>query len=512
MIASATRLVLCSVPVVLCGCTLAPSGPSRASARAAAAPEAVATASQANPPAPTAAVPTTTVLSNDIKGRFIAVICDADVTTTSMFDNQLRPAGAVRDELTILPLPIADSPDHTRPWQTRIGQAQVSNSVFGPPSSLAVTPDGRQAFVISAWGQRKGDMKLLSELPKETQLTVVDMQDPAHPRVLNTIELPGKPMSVDVNPAGDLVAVAIEAKGHEITLLDRAALRSEGEPHSWPLVGMEGGAADVGTIAWHPTGRYLAVTLPARGEVVFFEFTRKAGDGRPGIAPWGPPVKVGGWPLSGRFTPDGRSYVVACTDWDNGAGFTDAMRPGALKLIRLSSVPTDITRAGKPSVIPVEHTVGAVLPTGVSPESLVISPDGTTIAVGTWEGTVFPESDRRFTSKGGVATFAYTPGTGGLRPLATAATAGMPGGIAFDATGEHLIVSLFRGPDRRTGGVWRAARRRGDYSGPHRGAGQSGRGHGAAQHRGGEVSLQKPTRNSITIASRLICACRAWSG
>lgn len=380
----------------------------------------------------------------DIRGTFLAVLCDADTSASALVDNQLRRDPAARDLLTILPLPIAESADRSKPWKTRIGQLAVSNSVFGPPTSLALSPDGQYAFVCSSWAQAKQGETLLSQLTREQIVSVIDLRNPSKPTLLSTIDLPGKPNSLEVSPSGELVAIALNGAGHELCLLDRAAISGEAEPLTWSLASLEGFESDVGSISWHSTSRYLAVTLPARNEVAFFEFAKQREDGRPGLAAWGSPVKLPRYPLSGKFTKDGRAFVVACTDWNPAAGVNDAKRVGSLSSIRLSTVPTAVVRGERNSSIPVEHQLVSTVPTGVSPESLAISPDGRSIAVGTWEGAIYPDTDPRFSPRGGLSLYEYSPATTELSLVCSSRVEGLPGGVTFDADGRHIVVSLFR--------------------------------------------------------------------
>jgi hypothetical protein len=63
------------------------------------------------------------------------------------------------------------------------------------------------------------------------------------------------------------------------------------------------GGVTASNVHWHPSGRYLAVSLHTQNRVAFFERMEDAGV--PELCPWGAPVAVGGDPFVGRFTPDG---------------------------------------------------------------------------------------------------------------------------------------------------------------------------------------------------------------
>ncbi|MGQ0628114.1 MAG: hypothetical protein ACT4PL_08450 [Phycisphaerales bacterium] len=89
-----------------------------------------------------------------IEGRCVTVLCDADMTATSLFDGQLpgsRP-GSAKDTLTTVTLPISDAPDAAAGrWTTTVGQAPVSNAAVGCSAALAVSADGQRAFVVESF-------------------------------------------------------------------------------------------------------------------------------------------------------------------------------------------------------------------------------------------------------------------------------------------------------------------------------------------------------------------------
>ena len=82
----------------------------------------------------------------DFQGKALVAIADADMLASAYVEGQLGPVEG-RDALSVIPL-------GKEPGQLRAFDVEVSNSVAGPPSAVAVTPDARHAFVVETFGQR----------------------------------------------------------------------------------------------------------------------------------------------------------------------------------------------------------------------------------------------------------------------------------------------------------------------------------------------------------------------
>lgn len=116
----------------------------------------------------------------DFKGRYLVSVSDADMVASAYLDGHLGEVEG-KDALSVIRL---DKPVNELTAKT----VEASNSVTGPPSSVAVSPDGRYAIVIETRGQRSADCKLLSDLPAGKRITVVDLSDPDHPKRYRTVQ------------------------------------------------------------------------------------------------------------------------------------------------------------------------------------------------------------------------------------------------------------------------------------------------------------------------------------
>ncbi|MGE0301317.1 MAG: hypothetical protein AB7K52_03565 [Phycisphaerales bacterium] len=391
-------------------------------------------ASNSRPPTP-----------DSITGKYIAVMCDADMTWSAFSSGMLGArASGVEDSLTVVGLPLATAPDAQSPrWETTVAQVGVSNSAMGPPVSLSVTRDGSRAYVCETRGPASAGAQTLADLPIGSALTAVDLSNPAQPAVLAKVDVGEEPTGCDVSPDGSVVAVVTRKAGQELVLVPVTPDAALGQPGSWPLIGV--GPARPTCVQWRPgsTGRHLAVTVPDAGLVAFYEYTPDRGDGMPGLIQWGNPVQVGKYPASGRFTPDGRHFITTDLQWGPDVeGFMAGAPEGQLSVIRLADVDSAIASDQSVDQSRVVHEVVSRASVGVSPESMAISPDGRFVVTGNLRGSYLAEGAANATPGGSLSLLRLSGDE--LTPVSETPINSMPQGVAFDAGGRHLVVSEFR--------------------------------------------------------------------
>ncbi len=381
----------------------------------------------------------------DIAGTVIAVICDADMGATAFADGQLsRRSENDRDMFALVRLPLAPRPGQEQRWSTGFVSLEVSNSVIGSPTSLAITRDGKTAYVAESRGPAAPGARTMRDLAAGSRVSIIDLSDPAQPKVTGRIDVGGQPTSVDVHPSGRFVAIARVGQSRSLVIVP---ITPDGQPGAlleWTLPGIDPdpdiladkGMGKVSSVVWHPDGEHLAVTVPSADRVVFYAFTPDKNDGAPGIAQWGQPVPTGPHPLSGQFTPDGKDFITTDLHWGpNVEGYLVGAPQGSLSVIRLSSV-----SAGKAAT----HEVVSTASVGISPEGLAISPDGRWVVTANLKRAMLPASDPRMTPGGSLSLLSRDPATGTLTPHGEIPINAMPEGIAFDTAGRHLIVPQFR--------------------------------------------------------------------
>lgn len=392
-------------------------------------------------------------------GRGLLALSDADTEAQAYIDDDIGPAINQRDTLTLI-----------RPGGrggASVQDASVSNSVFGPPTTLGTTPDGRHAFVLEVKRRRDADDRSFEEdLAFTTRVSVVDLRR-GEPRVVQVADTGGfAAHSLSVSPRGDYLAVANwaapgeesgipEGQGQQISIMPFRDGRL-GEPRLFGMDNIEGPMAVPNTIAWHPSGRYLGVTSGPRNLVAFYR-VRVGGSGRLDVRPWGEPVPAGRFPFSAAWTPDGRFFIATVMEWAEPEISDRNSPPGALAVVRFDSDRDD----------GLEHTMTRSGDVGINPEGLAISPDGRHIVTVNLRYSHLPEDfdRRRPPTTSSISLLALDPQSGETRVIEEQSFDGiLPEGVVFDRTGRNLAVAVFdfHAAKRGTGAIqfWRL--RRGD--------------------------------------------------
>jgi hypothetical protein len=244
----------------------------------------------------------------NLKGKYLVAISDGDFFASTCGNGRIPSTGDSRyqDALTSIPLPFN---------QKTMVSLNVSNSVNGPPEALAVSPDGKTAFVVDYVGERGAGATTNKDLPPGRSLTMVDFTNPIKPQVLDRKNVGLFSESVDVHASGRWVVIATDSSQSEVLQLVPIVNSRLGKPINISLDSLDiptaPGLLNASYAEWHPSGRYLALNLYHQNRIVFLEFVEDRASGKVSLVPWGNPVTVGNDPHSRRFTPDGRYFITA---------------------------------------------------------------------------------------------------------------------------------------------------------------------------------------------------------
>ncbi|MDQ3026381.1 MAG: YncE family protein [Pseudomonadota bacterium] len=221
-----------------------------------------------------------------------------------------------------------------------IANLPLMNSIFGPPTNLAITPDESLALVANSMGWTQDGAGWKSA--PDNKLYVIDLtQNP--PKLIDTLAIGKQPSGLSINRAGTLALVAnrtdnsvsvLRISGKKVELIDTVAI---GE--------------SVAHVAFTPDGkRALAAKFPNH-KVAFLDVNGEK------VTYNKLDVPVGLWPYNLDITPDGRIALTA----DNGnSGAADG---------HVDTVSVIDLEANPPRVI--DKVV-----VGDAPEGLAISPTG----------------------------------------------------------------------------------------------------------------------------------------
>lgn len=382
----------------------------------------------------------------DLQGKYLAVVSDGDFFASTYADDRLTPLDPLyQDTLTIIPLPLG----------SKTASIDVSNSVNAPPEVLALSPEGKTAFVVEYLGQRNADTKTREDMPPGLWLTMVDLTDPRQPQISDRLKIAQFPESVDVHPSGKWLAITTDSGEAEVLQLVPVNESGLGNHVSISLeslgISFANGDLNASYVEWHPNGRYLALNLYRQNRIVFLEFSQDNTSGEVRLKPWGEPVTVDVDPYSGRFTPDGKYYLTANWKRNFDADSLEGRLPTEASTV-------SVIRLGDDS-----HRLITTVKSDRSSEGIAISPDGKLIATANMRDTALPEDSSRFTRQASVSLFSFDANTGQLIKAGDFPFEGvLPEGISFDATGEHLVVATFEyfDSDKPTGGleVWQVKR------------------------------------------------------
>ncbi len=252
-----------------------------------------------------------------------------------VFDDGLNRTliGPGKDTVSIVDISTPESP-------RIITNLPLTNSIFGPPTNLAITPDGRLAIVAKSV-EHVPDGTNWKVVP-DNKLYVIDLttSPPSH---IATVEVGKQPSGLDINRAGNLALVTNRAdnsisvlsiQGKNVKLVDTVPIGEQ-----------------VAAVAFTPDGkRALAAKFPGHKAALLEVDGQKVTYTKYDMA-------VGLWPYNIGVTPDGKLGITA----NNGNSGAADGGVDTVSIIDLEATP--------PRVI--DHVV-----VGDAPEGFVISPTG----------------------------------------------------------------------------------------------------------------------------------------
>ena len=391
----------------------------------------------------------------DFQGRYIAAISDGDMRAYAYIDGLIGEKRG-SDELALISLPLVGSEP--------TAQIEVSNSVINPVYSIAHTPDGNTIFVAeTATPQEEGDVTI-RDLQPGTTLRAIDVSDLSAPQVIDAVDVGTRPLGVSVSPDGRTLVLATKTQGSPLTFVTFADGRF-GEARQFPLqnVSEMPELFDRGQLPhhaeWHPTEDVVAVTLNLRSQVQFYRVERAEDGSVSSIEQWGNSVATNKWPMSGKFSRDGRHFVTNDLGWgpDLGPDRNGTYAPPATL--------TSIRLAGFDDAEPRHFSMGGVsVPQHA--ESIAFSNDGTMIVTLNLGQTWIPEGEPGH-SLSSLTLVEFDAETGLMTHAGDWEMLGiLPEGVAFDAADRYVVAGVYEyeGPEPRASALefWRVQRDEGE--------------------------------------------------
>ena len=222
----------------------------------------------------------------------------------------------------------------------------IENSIIGPPTNLAITPDGRLALVASSIDVVKaGDT--LKNVP-DNKLYVIDLAA-SPPKVIATLQLGKQPSGMAINHEGSLALVTNRADntvsvlsiaGKTVTVVDTVALAPPNAP-----------GQQLSAVAITPDGKRALVAKTGTNSVALLDINGTK------VAYKGYDMITGVFPYNVQITADGKLGLVN----NNGASGAADGQVDTVSVIDMELNPPRV----------VDQVV-----VGDAPEGLAVSPVG----------------------------------------------------------------------------------------------------------------------------------------
>lgn len=195
-----------------------------------------------------------------------------------------------------------------------VANVPLMNTISGPPTNLAITPNERLALVANSldWVADGDSWKGVPD----NKLFVLDLTA-SPPRSLGTVTIGKQPSGMAINRAGNLALVANRAdnsvsvltiNGKEVKLADTVALAEQATPR-----------LDATAVAIAPDGKHALVTLSQANKVELLAI-----DGQK-VTDTGYAMATGLNPDNVQITPDGKLGLVSNQGLDISDGQADTV-------------------------------------------------------------------------------------------------------------------------------------------------------------------------------------------
>jgi DNA-binding beta-propeller fold protein YncE len=287
-----------------------------------------------------------------------------------------------------------------------VGSLPLENSIVGPPTNIAVTPDGSIALIANAVHSEKAGAGWKA-VPAD-EVFVVDLKSQP-PRLAQTLKVGRQPSGIAISKDGRFALVANrDSKSATMLKLDGATV-SVGD-----TVATED---SIGAIAIAPDGRRAIATRTAAHKVVLMQISpdRKLtveADLWTGLFPWNVAI-----------APDGRTALV------NNIG-NNGQSDGGAKTVSV----IDLSAA-----VPF---VSQQVSVGDAPEGVVFSPNGVAAVITILQGSYDAPATAWFRHDRGAVTLLKIADHK-ASVVNSVDVGAFPEGIAFAPDNQHLYVGNF---------------------------------------------------------------------
>jgi len=331
------------------------------------------------------------------------MVVGIDNKTTWGTDGKLQLSAPGKDVVTIIDI-------GTDPANPKIvATLPLANSIFGPPTNLAITPNGQLALVADSV-EYAADGAGWKSGPNN-KLHVIDLTTNP-PRLIETISVGRQPSGMSINRAGNLALIANRAdnsisvlsiEGKQVKLIDTVAI---GEHVAHVVFTPDGRRALAGKFPGHKVA-----LLEVNGQKV--TYTKRD-------------LAVGLWPYNVDVTPDGRLALTA----DNGNSGSSDGNIDTVSVIDLEANPARV----------IDKVV-----VGDAPEGLAVSPTGKLAVAILLRGSSNATTEFFYNRNGSVAVLKIDGKK--VTKVGEVEVRGLPEGAVFSPDGRWLYVGNYMDSD-----------------------------------------------------------------
>jgi DNA-binding beta-propeller fold protein YncE len=288
-----------------------------------------------------------------------------------------------------------------------VGSVQLENSILGPPTNVAVTPDQSIALIANAVHSEKTEAGWKA-VPAD-EVFVVDLKS-TPPRLTQTLRVGRQPSGMAISRDGKFALVANrDSKSVTMLLIDGAAV-TVGETISTEDA--------IGAIAITPDGRRAIATKTATHKAVLI------GIGEDRKMAIQSNLWTGLFPWNVAISPDGRSALV------NNIG-NNGQSDGSAKTVSVIDLAASVPFVS-------DH-----VSVGDAPEGVVFCPNGAFAAITILQGSYDAPASAWFKHEAGAVSLLRNGG-GKISLVNTVKVGAFPEGIAFAPDNQHLYVGNYR--------------------------------------------------------------------
>ena len=278
----------------------------------------------------------------------------------------------------------------------------IPNTVVGPPSNIAITPDGSLALIADSIMVNPTNA---TKWVPNSAIHVLDLRA-TPPRVIGHVQAGKQPSGMSITPDGKFALVANRAEG-TVTLL-RIVGKEVSAVETVKVCLPEESPSDV---AISPDGKLALATAQKGG----FLAVLRLENGH--VEATGQKISAYGQPYRCIITPDGALALTA------GQGFGNGIDQDAITVVDLRAKPMRT----------IQHiTIGAV------PESIELSPDGKLLVATVMNGSNLAPDNPSHSTQGALEILARRGNT--FVKIKSLPVGAIPEGVAFTSDGRYLVV------------------------------------------------------------------------